>query len=165
MSWFRIKYTHVFLVLALSCLTAIIIAISLTYFMKLTPCTLCLEQRTPYYMAIILSILGIINVNKSLLFTKIILILIGAGFLYNIGLGIYHIGIEQGFWMGPQSCSGSISNVTSIEALHRALNGQPAISCKTVQWSLWGISFAGWNILMSASLSFFSFFQVYKGKS
>ena len=71
------------------------------------------------------------------------------------GLAIYHSGVELKLWLGPQHCSGGVSGLArmSTQDLMSALEAAPVVRCDDVAWSLFGISMAGWNAIISAGLS------------
>ena len=70
------------------------------------------------------------------------------------GIGLFHAGVEYRWWAGPQACSGSIPTGLSAEELKKALFAARMVRCDETAWSMWGISMAGWNALLSASLAF-----------
>lgn len=74
-----------------------------------TPCALCLLQRDPYYYAIPVGILAIAAslFQLPVWLTRTALVIIGIAMLIGAGLGVYHSGVEWGFWAGPTSCATS----------------------------------------------------------
>src|SRR3954464_14080351 len=78
------------------------------YGLGINPCPLCLEQRYAYYFAVPLA--GMVGVGDQAGSSRKVLIgaliAIAAGMLWNAGLGVYHSGVEWGWWPGPQECSG-----------------------------------------------------------
>ncbi len=118
------------------------------------PCALCLMQRTPYYVGIPLVVLagiaalaGAPRVVVATLFG-----LFAALMLYNAGLAAYHAGVEWRFWEGPASCAPSVGVDNAADMLNQLQNMQ-APSCTDATWRLLGLSFAGWNVLISALLA------------
>ena len=61
--------------------------------------------------------------------------------------------MEQGWFLGPAGCSAAAIDATTIEELRRQLEATPVIRCDAVQWSLMGISLAGFNLIASAVLA------------
>lgn len=120
----------------------------------IAPCNLCLLQRWPHGAVIPLAALalvpGISNSGRCYL-----LLLCAAAFATTTGIGIYHVGVEQGIFEGPTACSGGITG-DSIEELRRKLMAAPVVKCDEVAWSLFGISLAGYNVLASSALTVFS---------
>ena len=69
-------------------------------------------------------------------------------------IGVFHVGVEYHWWQGPQACSGNIPRGLSAEQLKKYLFGARMVRCDETVWSLWGLSMAGWNALLSAGLAF-----------
>jgi len=72
--------------------------------------------------------------------------------LYNAGLGIYHSGVEWGFWEGPAACAPSVGVGSAADMLGQ-LETVRAPSCTEASWRFLGLSFAGWNVLVSLLLA------------
>ena len=72
-----------------------------------------------------------------------------------MGIAIFHAGVELQFWDGPQHCSGGVGDFArmSTEDLMARLQQAPVVRCDEIAWSLFGISMAGWNALLSAGLA------------
>ena len=66
----------------------------------------------------------------------------------------YHVGVEQKWWEGPSSCTSSGLNELDINALKDAIMSAPVIRCDDVAWSLFGISMAGYNLLLALGAAF-----------
>lgn len=123
-------------------------AYAFQYWGGLPPCPLCLEQRVPWAVLIVLgvAIAGI----KTLRPPGVVTLALYAGAigvaLWSAGLGLYHAGIEYTWWEGPQSCTGVSpldGNVTG------SLDDAAVIRCDEVPWALFGVSLAGFNFLFS----------------
>ena len=69
-------------------------------------------------------------------------------------IGVFHVGVEYHWWAGPQACSGNIPRGLSPEQLKKYLFGAKMVRCDEAAWSMWGISMAGWNAILSAALAF-----------
>ena len=67
----------------------------------------------------------------------------------------YHVGVEQQFWPGPSSCSGTVAAISTADMLDRLL-ATPVVKCDEIAWSFAGVSMAGWNMLLSAGLAGFA---------
>jgi disulfide bond formation protein DsbB len=119
----------------------------------LVPCTLCLYQRWPYYGAIGLALIALAVPRERI--ALLCLGLCGIGFGIGLGVALYHVGVEQHWLAGPTACSAPQAAPTSIEALTAQLLGQKPVRCDEVQWSLLGVSLAGWNVLASLGLVIF----------
>lgn len=119
------------------------------------PCALCLMQRNPYYIGIGVGLLATLSAVFRLppVVTRVLLLAIALLMISGMGLGIYHSGVEWGFWEGPASCTiGATGGDTPVNVLE-ALNATKAPSCTEATLRVLGLSFAGWNVLTSAALA------------
>ncbi len=126
----------------------------------MVPCKLCLQQRFPYYAGIPLAALGLVlgAIAAPIRLMRIVLVLIGLIFLTGTGLGIYHSGVEWGFWLGPADCGGTIkAGPGNVGGLMSAIQATKVVSCSEAAWRLAGISMAGWNALVSLVLAGIAF--------
>lgn len=116
------------------------------------PCKLCLEQRVPYYTGLPILALGIILLasGRKAALSRVVLILAGAIFIVGAGLGVYHAGVEWGFWLGPADCGGGTSTTGNAADLLSQISSIKVVSCTEASWRLLGLSFAGWNVVASA---------------
>ena len=73
--------------------------------------------------------------------------------LATAGLGVYHTGVERGWWQGPDTCSagGNIAGVSAEDLLDQIL-AAPVIRCTDVAWQMFGLSMASWNAALSVLL-------------
>ena len=130
-----------------------IFALGAAYFMQYIlghkPCNLCLIERLPYISAIIIITLGLI-LKK---FEKVIIILLILVFVAATIISFYHFGIEQGFFKESLVCNldNNINNL-SKEDLIKELQ-QQIISCKDVDFRIFGLSLATINTIISLILS------------
>ena len=123
------------------------------YWGGLDPCELCLAERWPWWAAIAISVAAwLAGARLTLPAPAILLALV---FLVSAGFGFYHVGVEQHWFPGPSACTASGAAATDIDALRAQLLGKQAIMCDQVQWSLFGISLAGWNFLASLAMAAF----------
>lgn len=120
----------------------------------LQPCELCLWQRYPYAVAIGLTGLGIglarAGVSRRVL--ALLLLLCALTFLTGAGIALFHVGVEQKWWQGTSACVAQISGVTTMEDFRQRLLAAPVVRCDEVAWSLFGLSMAGYNMLLSLAL-------------
>jgi disulfide bond formation protein DsbB len=120
------------------------------------PCKLCLQQRIPYYVGIPLAIVALIVLARgaSVKIAKLALIALMFVFLVSAALGVYHAGVEWGFWLGPNDCGGTIaSGPAKVGDLLGAIESSKVVSCTHASWRLFGLSMAGWNAVMSAVIA------------
>lgn len=122
-------------------------ALAFQYIGELAPCELCLLERWPWYGMIILCAL-MLAIGRKLSILPASL-LIAVVFLGSAGLGFYHVGVENHFLPGPTACTAqSMVGLSAAERIAR-LKALPVVQCDVIQWSLFGISLAGWNMLAS----------------
>ena len=113
--------------------------------MGYAPCKMCLWQRYPHAVAIVLGILALILTRFQ---TQ--LALLGAlAALTTCGIGVYHTGVERDWWEGPTSCTGG-GALNLADPLNTDI--APIVMCDDVVWSLMGLSMASYNALISLVL-------------
>ena len=111
------------------------------YAFHLIPCEMCWWQRYAHFAALALALLAFIRPSaKILIWLAALAIMIGGL------LGLYHAGVEYGWWQGITACT---SEVKLGDDPLSAILDAPMIRCDQVQWSLAGISLAGFNFLIS----------------
>ncbi|MEM8655329.1 MAG: disulfide bond formation protein B [Pseudomonadota bacterium] len=111
------------------------------------PCQMCLWQRYPHATAIALGALAVFLPLPAL-------IALGAlAALTTAGIGGYHVGVEQGWWQGPTSCSAGAIDTLDPDALFDQIMAAPLIRCDEIAWQFAGLSMAGWNMVISLALA------------
>ena len=139
-----------FIVILVIISLTIISALIIQYWLGHEPCKLCLYQRIPYFLAILL-LIKIFFFKKYEKNTLLILTLI---FVSSTALAFYHFGIEQGFFNESLTCTApDLSKTLSKEQLLEQLK-QNNISCKDVSFRILGLSLAAINTIFSLILSF-----------
>ena len=141
---------NVFLIVILAIISLTIIsALIIQYWLGHEPCKLCLYERIPYFLSILLLI-------KILLFKKnekITLLILSLVFVSSSTLAFYHFGIEQGFFSESLVCKAEdLSKILSKEQLLDQLK-QSSVSCKDVSFRILGLSLATINAIFSLFLS------------
>ena len=127
----------------------LISAFIIEYMLGHQPCKLCVFERIPY----ILSILLIIKILFFKKYEKITLFILFLIFIASAVLAFYHFGIEQGFFSESFVCkAGDLSETLSKEQLLEQLN-KNSISCKDVSFKVLGLSLATINTILSIILS------------
>jgi disulfide bond formation protein DsbB len=140
---------------ALAILTVAAATLAGAWFFQLVldirPCPLCLEQRYAYYLAVPLAALIAIGAGRDVPHRVLLagLAVLAVAALGNAGLGVYHAGVEWGFWQGPTECTGPVGNLGSAGNLLQRLDSVKVIRCDEVQWRFLGLSLAGYNVLIS----------------
>ena len=122
-------------------------AIYIEYILGFKPCLLCVYQRIPYAIALLISLTAFFFGNKN-----ISLIILGLTFLAGILLSGYHVSIEKGFIEPIFSCTGENIKALEKEEILKSLNNiQP--DCKDVDFSIFGVSLATLNFIISFVLT------------
>jgi disulfide bond formation protein DsbB len=122
-------------------------ALLLQYWDGLAPCELCLLQRWPWGVAIVIAFVATMVGSRPAL--PWVTLLLAAVFAISGAFAFYHVGVEQHWFAGPSACSGAATAADTVEALKAQILRQQPVRCDEVPWSLWGISLAGWNLLAS----------------
>jgi disulfide bond formation protein DsbB len=120
-------------------------ALGSQYIGHLVPCEMCMWQRYPHYAAIVAAALAILLRRTSL--SRPLTILAGLLILASGVIGGFHAGVEYKWWPGPQHCTGLV-HATGADFMKQLL-ATPLIRCDEPQWTLAGISLAGFNFLIS----------------
>jgi disulfide bond formation protein DsbB len=116
-----------------------------------TPCALCLLQRKPHYAVIAITLLTILFSRGNNRLERHVLFVIGLLMLLGAGLGAYHAGVEWKWWPGPASCSGA-----GFTGVLPDLNN-PVVMCDKAAIRIFGLSLAGWNVVISVFLAAIAF--------
>lgn len=107
------------------------------------PCAMCLWQRWPHAVAIVIGVL-------ALRFPGRVMPALGAVAAATTAvIGVYHTGVERDWWEGPTSCTGgsSLEGLTGGDLL--AIAGPRVVMCDQVSWELFTLSMPSWNALLS----------------
>ena len=141
---------NIFLIVILAIISLTIIsALIIQYWLGHDPCELCLYERIPYFISMLL-LIKIIFIKK---YERIILLILFLVFMSSTALAFYHFGIEQGFFSESLACTtGDLSKTLSKEELLEQLK-QNRISCKDVSFRILGFSLAAINTIFSLILS------------
>ena len=141
---------NIFLIVILAIISLTTIsALIIQYWLGHEPCKLCLYERIPYFLSMLL-IIKIIFIKK---YEKITLLILFLVFMSSTVLAFYHFGIEQGFLSESFVCdTGNVSETLSKEKLMEQLK-QNSISCKNVSFRILGLSLATINTIFSLILS------------
>jgi disulfide bond formation protein DsbB len=136
-------------------------ALYFQYVEGLPPCDLCHWQRYPHIAAAGLGLLAIAAYNYPRVGLVLVMMAIIA-LLATAAIGFYHVGVEYRWWKGPDTCTGTIPVGLSVEQLKKYLFGAKMVRCDETAWSMWGVSMAGWNTILSLFLAFVLGAQVAK---
>ena len=152
------KNTYIILV---SIFSILILSLFSAYYIEFVlghkPCKLCIYQRYPYFISILL-LMNIFFLKKLIRLSLLFLSLVS---LFGSILAFYHFGIEQGFFSESIVCEAPIldENLTKKEILKQL--SEKAISCKIVTFKVFGLSLASINTIFSFVL-FCIFIRLFK---
>ena len=76
--------------------------------------------------------------------------------LVGAGIALFHVGVEQHWWQGTAECGSTLPPAATIDELRARLLAQPVVRCDEVAWSLFGISMAGYNVILSLLIAAFA---------
>ena len=124
-------------------------ALAFEYIGGYAPCPLCLMQRYAYYAGIPLLFLAMALTSEMPRVAALIFLVVALGFLANAGLGVYHSGVEWKFWPGPDTCGTVQALPTDAANLLKEAEQAVVVRCDEAQWRFAGLSFAGWNVVVS----------------
>ena len=135
------NYLSILLILSVLTLTT---AFIIEYIFGYQPCNLCLIERIPYGLSIIILLLNFLF-KKDQIFYSVLLILI---FLFSTLISIYHLGIEQGFIDESSVCASKGLDLTTKKDILNSLQDLN-LSCKDVAFKILGLSLTTYNIFIS----------------
>ncbi|TXH12468.1 MAG: disulfide bond formation protein B [Gammaproteobacteria bacterium] len=130
------------------------------YIGGLYPCEMCWWQRWPHFAALPLALAAFVAGGQGL--RKTLVLLAALAILTSGLIGGYHAGVEYGWWEGITTCSSTVAPGSGKEVLDAILNA-PLIRCDIAPWTLFGISLAGYNFLISTFGAFAIFGLLRKG--
>ncbi|MEI7607135.1 MAG: disulfide bond formation protein B [Rhodospirillaceae bacterium] len=134
---------------------AINAAFFMQYVVGVQPCILCLYQRVPYVLVGVLGLTALVFGGRRKTLRVVLLVLMAAAMLIDCGTAIFHVGIENHWWAGTPGC-GVPAPAASVEELRARLLEGPVVRCDEVAWSLFGISLAGYNIVITLGMAIFA---------
>ena len=114
----------------------------------MAPCQLCLWQRWPHAAAVL--VLGILALTgwRWLAWAG------AAAALATAAIGLFHAGVEQGWWTFVSSCTtGNLSGLSTSSLLDPTVAAPAPVRCDVIPWSMFGISMAGWNAIISTGFA------------
>ncbi len=132
----------------------------------LSPCQMCIYQRIPFLIVLLLSFLGAFCRDP-----KAINAVVGGNFLLYVAnalLAFYHTGIEQRWWQETQGCKVNFDfDASNAQSLMEKISSAQAHSCATIPWQdpLIGLSMANYNILLCLAMAVYCGFVVLRSKA
>ena len=150
------KFQKIAILAAAGSAAMMIGALLFQYVGGMAPCKMCIWQRWPHGIAIAIGVLVFFAPHRLLALIGSLVVLIGGG------IGVYHAGVEQKWWEGPSSCTGSgLSTTDNLLDLPAPLS---IVMCDVIPWSMFGISMAGWNAIVSFGLAYI-WFRAFRTKA
>ena len=134
-------------------LTTIISVYVIEFFFKIPPCELCVYQRIPYFVILILSVFVLKFKKLKFKFPLIFLCLFSTSMI-----SLFHSLVERGIVQYQSSCTSSSKDFENIDQLRSFLEDAPLVKCDEITFSMFGFSFANINFLLSTFFLIFSIF-------
>ena len=145
----KIKNKKILQLILFFCISALFVAYFIQYILGYQPCNLCLIERIPFFLVIM--IISLFLFLKR--FEKIVLIILSLIFFSATLISFYHFGIEQGFFTESLVCNmGSNNEFITKESILKELT-KKTINCKDVYFKIFGLSLATINAIISLVLS------------
>ncbi len=146
---FNLSKNNLFTVIFLISFIALVSAYFIEYILGHQPCNLCIYERIPYFLAILIILINY-KYNKL---EKYIILSLAIIFLIATILSLYHLGIEQGFIQESLLCDlEKGANILDKDEILKQLQ-QKNISCKDVTFKIFGLSLTSYNIIISILLT------------
>lgn len=121
-------------------------AFAFQYLGGMPPCKMCIWQRWPHAIAVVIGALALWLPGRALPLTGALAALTTAI------IGAYHTGVERKWWEGPNSCtSGSVEGMSTDDLMAQIMNA-PLVRCDDVPWEMFTLSMASWNAIASFAL-------------
>ena len=146
---FNLSKKNLFTGIFLISFIALISAYFIEYILGHQPCNLCVYERIPYFLAILIVLINY-KYNKL---EKYLILSLAIIFLIATILSLYHLGIEQGFIIESLLCDlEKGANIVDKDEILKQLQ-QKSISCKDVTFKIFGLSLTNYNIIISLLLT------------
>ncbi|MDB9746697.1 disulfide bond formation protein B [Candidatus Pelagibacter sp.] len=146
------NYLHFLFILSFTILAS---AYAIEYILGYQPCNLCLIERIPYALSIIILILNFKFKNDQIFFSVLLLLVFSFSFL----ISLYHLGIEQDLIVETSVCGYNGVDLITKEKVLESLQ-EIRISCKDVTFKIFGLSLTTYNMLISI-LMFLTSVKIY----
>lgn len=125
----------------------LLMVLAFQYVGGLAPCPICIWQRWPHGIAVALGVIALIRPGRLLAALGSLAMLVGSG------IGLYHTGIERGWWPGPDSCTAPDLGTMEPGQLLDTILETPTVLCDQVVWQFLDLSMASWNAILSLLLA------------
>ena len=118
------------------------------YLGGLAPCEMCYWQRYAHFAGLAFALVAVTLGGRLPDRGRSFVWLAALGIAASGAIGVYHAGVEAGYFEGFTQCTSQIGGGSTADVLKQILSA-PVIRCDQIQWSLLGISMAGWNAILS----------------
>jgi disulfide bond formation protein DsbB len=118
-------------------------ALASQYIGGLYPCELCWFQRYPHIVALVLAVLAFVVPGRGT--QRLLVVLAAVAVLVSGAIGVFHAGVEYHWWQGFTECTSTMTGPVTLESIMKA----PIVRCDVAQWTLGGVSLAGFNAVFS----------------
>lgn len=112
----------------------------------LYPCEMCHWQRWPHYVAVAIAAVALGTHGRI---RRTLVLLAALSIAVSGAIGVFHAGVEYGWWPGITTCASTVSPTGSTEDMLAQIMNAPMVRCDVPQWSVAGISLAGFNAIFS----------------
>lgn len=122
------------------------------YVFGLLPCILCIYQRWPHGIVIVLGLVGAAISNNHVKVSAFFVFISGVVMLTGAGIAFFHTGVELKWWEGTQAC-GIPVDTSDFESFKNQLMNAPSVRCDQIPWAdpIFGLSMANYNVLLSVA--------------
>ena len=142
---------------------ALAIALASQYWGGLAPCVLCIYQRYAFGVSLAIGLVALLPLPGGAVLRRILVGLAGVAFLGGAGIAFFHVGVEQHWWRGTAACHAQAIDLNaSVEQLRAQLLATDFAPCDRIPWSLFGLSFAGFNVIFSSMFAIGCFMTLRK---
>lgn len=163
------RQTAILGLLLLSCIIVMLAAYGFEHIGGYKPCKLCLQQREGYYIGMPVLIIALLAQTQQIpaCIPRGLLVFFAVMMLYSFSVAVYQSGAEWGFWPGPAECSSTAIPTKSVSPtdLLASLNKTTIIRCDVAQLRVLGLSFAGWNALLTGGLALLALWAAFTSAS
>lgn len=140
-----------------ACVDSFIAAYILENFFDVLPCDLCIMQRYPFAIVMVLMLIAF-ALKFSDLRARQVMALAGLVLVVNAGIAVFHSGVELHWWEGTDGCGvNPLVFADDLAAMRNALLNAPTVRCDEINFTFLGMTIANWNIPWSLGMAFFAF--------
>ena len=148
---FQVCKKNLFWGIWLASALVLLCALAFQYIGGLHPCHLCLYERTPYILVLLLAAVYMQFGSVKSIWGLLIVI-----FILSAALAFYHAGIEQKWWEGYSACASVAPKFNTVEEMKAYIMATPVVRCDEIRWQFLGLTMAAYNAIVSLVLSGFS---------